>query len=210
MNHWLLVDYGEVISTALPQATIDQLVAHTGLERAELLRRYWAERPSYDLGEPDADYWGRVLHRAPGDIAELAGTLTRIDIHGWTRLNSLTLRALTAHTRRTGARLALLSNAPETLAAAIDRTAWAARHVTHRYYSARLGRAKPDPATFTVVLAALDATPSDVLFIDDRAENTEVAERLGMATITFTSASALDRELRLRTAARREPTARRP
>jgi FMN phosphatase YigB (HAD superfamily) len=38
-----------------------------------------------------------------------------------------------------------------------------------------------------------------VLFIDDRAENTRTARDLGMHTITFTSASDLDRELRLAT-----------
>lgn len=42
-------------------------------------------------------------------------------MQGWLRLNPLTLDVLTAHARRTGARLALLSNAPEPLARAIDR-----------------------------------------------------------------------------------------
>jgi FMN phosphatase YigB (HAD superfamily) len=43
------------------------------------------------------------------------------------------------------------------------------------------------------VLADLGAQPEQVLFIDDRAENTRTARDLGMHTITFTSASALDR-----------------
>jgi hypothetical protein len=38
-----------------------------------------------------------------------------------------------------------------------------------------------------------------VLFIDDRAENTRTARDLRMRTIRFTSASDLDRELRLAT-----------
>lgn len=38
-----------------------------------------------------------------------------------------------------------------------------------------------------------------MLFIDDRAENTRTARDLGMRTIRFTSASDLDRELRLAT-----------
>jgi hypothetical protein len=36
-----------------------------------------------------------------------------------------------------------------------------------------------------------------VLFIDDRADNTLTAAELGMRTITFTTASALERELRV-------------
>lgn len=39
--------------------------------------------------------------------------------------------------------------------------------------------------------------PSEVLLIDDRAENTLTARALGMHATTFASASALDRELRL-------------
>ena len=50
---------------------------------------------------------------------------------------------------------------------------------------------------FELVLSDLGERPDEVLFIDDRAENTRAARDLGMRTITFTSASDLDRELRL-------------
>jgi HAD superfamily hydrolase (TIGR01509 family) len=40
------------------------------------------------------------------------------------------------------------------------------------------------------VLNDLDLQPGEVLFIDDRAENTAAARDLGMRTITFTSALA--------------------
>ena len=50
------------------------------------------------------------------------------------------------------------------------------------------------------MLSDLGGPPEEVLFIDDRAENTRTARDLGMRTITFTSASDLDRELRLATA----------
>jgi putative hydrolase of the HAD superfamily len=100
---------------------------------------------------------------------------------------------------RTGAQLALLSNAPEPLARAIDQHPWS-RHFDHRYYSCRLGAAKPAPQAFQLVISDLGEQPDEMLFIDDRAENTRAARDLGMRTITFTSASDLDRELRLATA----------
>ena len=114
------------------------------------------------------------------------------DLRGWLRLNPLTLRALLRHARRTGAQLALLSNAPEPLASAIDHSGWS-RRFDDRYYSCRLGAAKPDPQAFRLVLSDLGAQPDEVLFIDDRAENTRTARDHGMRTITFASASALDR-----------------
>ena len=93
--------------------------------------------------------------------------LTSIDVHGWLRLNPLTLRTLFGYAQRTGAPLALLSNAPEPLARAIDRSPWS-QHFDHRYYSCRLGAAKPDPRAFQLVLSDLGVPPDEVLFIDDR------------------------------------------
>jgi HAD superfamily hydrolase (TIGR01509 family) len=120
--------------------------------------------------------------------------LTDIDVHGWLRPNPLTLPTLLRWVRRTGIQLALLSDAPEPIAQAIDHSRWS-RHFDHCYYSCRLGAAKPDPRAFQIVLRDLGAKPDEVLFIDDRAENTAAARNLGIRTITFTSASALDREL---------------
>lgn len=194
----LLVDYGEVISTPLPQSTITDLAALADQPADTFLDRYWQHRPGYDLGQPPAEYWSDVLARALHKSPRVVDRLTTIDVHGWLRLNSLTLRTLLAHVRRTGAELALLSNAPEPLAHAIDHCFWS-RHFEHRYYSCRLGAAKPDRRAFQLVLTDLGAQPDEVLFIDDRAENTLTAHDLGMHTTTFTSASALNRELRLTT-----------
>ena len=134
MIDWLLVDYGEVISTRLPDDTVNELAALAGQNPEQFLGRYWQARPDYDLGQPPATYWSHVLRRDPDDLGPVVDQLTRIDVHGWLRVNSLTLRNLLIHTRRTRSRLALLSNAPEPLAAAIERCYWS-RHFTRRFYS---------------------------------------------------------------------------
>ena len=192
MIRCLLVGYGEVISTPLPQNTITDLAALAGQPPATCLGRYWHHRPAYDLGQPATQYWSQVLDRDLNGAPRVVDRLTSIDVHGWLRLNPLTLRTLFACARHTGAQLALLSNAPEPLARAIDHSHWS-RHFDHRYYSCRLGAAKPDPQAFQLVLSDLGVQPDEVLFIDDRAENTRTARDLGMHSITFTSPSALDR-----------------
>lgn len=191
---WLLLDYGETISTAHDDAAMRQLADLTGQEITEFRQRYWALRPDYDLGQPADMYWSRVLRRAPSDVGALVQTLTTIDIDGWLHLNPHTLHTVLTHADRTGARLAVMSNAPEALAEAIDRSVWA-RDFQRLFYSCRLGHLKPNPKAFTVVLDELGADPAEVLFVDDRVENTQAADRLGMATITFTSAKALARAL---------------
>jgi putative hydrolase of the HAD superfamily len=194
MIRHLLVDYGEVISTPLPEETITDLAALASQPRAAFLDRYWRHRPAYDLGQPDTGYWSQVLDRDLGGSPRIVEQLTNIDVYGWLRLNPRTLPTLLGHGRRAGTQLALLSNAPEPLAQGIDVLGWS-QGFGHRYYSCRLGAAKPDPRVFQLVLRDLDVQPGEVLFIDDRAENTRTARELGMRTITFTSAGDLDCEL---------------
>ena len=191
MIRCLLVDYGEVISTPLADSAITALAALAGQPRATFLDRYWHHRPAYDLGQPPAEYWSEVLDRDLSGSPRVVDRLTSIDVDGWLGLNPRTLPTLLRQVRRTGAELALLSNAPEPLARAIDDSGWSGLF-GHRYYSCRLRAAKPDPQAFQLVLSDLGVPPGDVLFIDDRAENTSAARDLGLHAITFTSASALD------------------
>jgi hypothetical protein len=133
----LLVDYGEVISVPLPETTITSLAALADQPRATFLDRYWHHRPAYDLGQPATEYWSKVLDRDLTSEPRVAGHLTSVDVTGWLQLNPVTLHTLLGHARHTGTQLALLSNAPEPLAWAIDRARWS-RHFDHRYYSCRL------------------------------------------------------------------------
>jgi putative hydrolase of the HAD superfamily len=194
MIRHLLVDYGEVISAPLAESAVAELVDTAGQPRAVFLDSYWRHRPAYDLGQPPADYWSQVLGGDLSGSAWVVDRLTSIDVHGWLRLNRGTLPALLGHVRRTRVKMALLSNTPEPLAQGIDVLRWS-QHFHHRYYSCRLGAAKPDPLAFQLVLSDLGVQPDEVLFIDDRAENTRSARDLGMHTITFTSTSALNHEL---------------
>jgi putative hydrolase of the HAD superfamily len=191
---WLLVDYGEVLSRALPDATFTELAAIADLRRDAFRERYWRYRPDYDRGQTPLRYWSAVLGRDLIWQPSLVERLTAVDVNGWTRLNSATLRTTLNTARRTRTRLALLSNAPEPLADAIEHSRWA-RHFEHRFYSCRLGRLKPERGAFTDALRIIGAAPEQVLFIDDRAENTAAAADLGIFTITFTSAGALHHQL---------------
>lgn len=198
MIKWILVDYGEVLSLPMPSDTIDELAVLARQDSGEFVDHYWRPRLDYDLGSAQEHYWAQVLQRDLGGEAALVDQLTTTDVQGWLRLNSPTLQTLLTAAEEGGAQLALLSNAPEPLAAAIDSSAWS-QDFARRFYSCRLHLAKPDPLVFTTVLAQLEADPDDVLFIDDRAENTNAASKLGVRTIKFTSSRSLGREIRFAT-----------
>jgi putative hydrolase of the HAD superfamily len=194
MTRWVLADFGGVISYPLPAKTIGELADLAGQQAAEFLGRYWKFRPAYDLGQSDRAYWSAVLGDERRAEPELVETMVRVDIAGAMTLNPRTLPALIEFGTHPGVRLALLSNAPEPLASAIDESGWSARF-DRRFYSCRLGLAKPDPAVYEAVLDDLGARPQSVLFIDDRAENVLAAAALGLQAVRFTSAEELPGQL---------------
>jgi putative hydrolase of the HAD superfamily len=192
MTRWVLTDYGEVISDPLPAQTVSELADLAGQQAEEFLGRYWKFRPPYDLGQTARAYWSAVLGRAAEP--QLVEAMIRVDVAGAMTLNPRTLPALITFGTRAGVRLALLSNAPEPLATAIDKSEWAPSF-DRRFYSCRLGLAKPDPAVFRAVLDDLGAAPHSVLFIDDRPENVLAAAALGLQAVRFTLAEELAGQL---------------
>ncbi|WP_028046348.1 HAD family phosphatase [Cellulomonas sp. URHE0023] len=61
--------------------------------------------------------------------------------------------------------------------------------------SGSVGLAKPDERIFRMLVDRFDLTPETTLFTDDSPTNIEAAARLGLQTVTFTSAQDLRREL---------------
>lgn len=56
---------------------------------------------------------------------------------------------------------------------------------TREFYSCFVGKAKPDMEFFERILGELAHPPGAMLFLDDRPENVEVAERAGLAAAVF-------------------------
>ena len=194
MTDWIVFDYGGVLS--LPQPDTDQaaLAGLAGLPEAEFATGYWAYRAEYDRGDlSPVEYWSRVAGRSvdAGDAADLDDA----DVRGWTHLNDATFGVVEQLAAR-GQALALLSNTPESVATAMDRSGWA--HLfPQRYYSCRVRMAKPDPEIYKHILAELGAAADEITFIDDRSENIDGAAQLGIRGIRFTDATALSGPLGL-------------
>lgn len=53
--------------------------------------------------------------------------------------------------------------------------------------------AKPDPRIFRLCLGRLGLPAAAALFVDDRADNVEAAARVGLQTLQFDGADALER-----------------
>lgn len=189
MSGWLLLDYGGVLCTPQPEAEREALVRAAGVEPEHFWAAYWRDRGPYDRAELDpAAYWGGVLGRRPEPVH--VAELDRLDVASWSHPQQATVDLVGA----AGTKLALLSNAPATLADAIERMDWM-QVVPRRFYSCRLGLTKPDPRAYAAVLDALGARPGDVTFVDDKPENVEGARESGLHALLFTDAAALASDL---------------
>ena len=60
------------------------------------------------------------------------------------------------------------------------------------FYSCDLGLAKPDPAYFRAILAAIDVPASSVLFIDDNEDNVAGAASVGLRAELFDLSSGVE------------------
>lgn len=193
MAKHLLVDFGEVISTAQPAVAVRGMAALMGMPTGTFAEQYWAHRAAYDLGQPAHEYWGDVVGR-PVRSAELVA-VRNLDLESWTHLNFATINALRSAARN-GCTLTMLSNAPHDLAKAVGRNSVLSEIFSLFLFSAELRLAKPSAEIFEVALALTESTPDETLFIDDRAENVLAAAALGIRTHLFTAAEQLDEALR--------------
>jgi putative hydrolase of the HAD superfamily len=192
---WIVFDYGEVISLR-PPAQAGALLARTaGVTPERFWQVYWQGRPAYDLGATDAaGFWGDVCARLGRTADEkLIDTLVAHDLAAWSHHNPETL-CLLEELAAADTRLALLSNAPAEVARWIDDQPWAALF-RHRFFSTDLRRAKPDPRIFREVCERLGARPGDLVFVDDRQENIDTAQALGIESVLFTDVPRLRSEL---------------
>ena len=94
----------------------------------------------------------------------------------------------------------LATNAPSRLSDDLRRL-----RIQHRFLhvvnSSDVGAAQPDVAFFAAALAVAEASPAEVLFVDDSAENARAAADLGICTHHYTGIEGLRRSLDAQTRA---------
>ncbi len=96
-------------------------------------------------------------------------------------------------------RLILMSDhVRECMEFALSRYKWMYGLFKARYFSYELGKLKGDPGAFEQMLTEQGINADETIFIDDRQDNVKVAMMMGIDSIIFTTARALEQELRER------------
>jgi len=199
----LILDFGEVLVRPQSAESIRVMAHLARLEVEEFRRRYWHHRPGYDTGRLSGTaYWQHVLGvgTVSGDDPEDAAieALKAADCTSWTHYRQ-DMWALAAEFREKHGRTALLSNGVPEVMGRVRAEKALSEYFDAVVVSYEVGCAKPDRRIYQFCLSALGVPAASALFVDDRRENLDAAERLGMQVLHFTGESSVA-ELRSRLA----------
>jgi putative hydrolase of the HAD superfamily len=171
----------------------------TGLEEEPLHREYWAHRHDYDRGTLTGEgFWHKAA--AGGGIVltpEQVSQLLEADTDLWSQINQSMLD-WAQRLQRAGIRTGILSNIGDAMTAGLTKKYDWLNRFHHRTWSYALKLAKPEAAIYQAAAQGLATQPANILFIDDRAENTAAAEAAGMQAIQYIDHATFEREMRER------------
>jgi putative hydrolase of the HAD superfamily len=192
----VLFDYGMVLSGPPDPAAWARMRTITGLGEEPLHREYWAHRHDYDRGTLTGEaYWhkaatGAGITLTPTQVAGLIDADTDL----WSQLN-LPMLEWAQRLQRTSIRTGILSNIGDAMTAGLTRRYDWLNAFDHRTWSYALKLAKPELAIYRAAAEGLQTPPSEILFIDDRADNIEAAHASGMQVIQYTDHATFEREM---------------
>ena len=190
----VVFDYGEVISHSPAPEDTRRLLEVGGIPEsleARFWERYWHHRPALDQGSLlVSDYWRTLSAELGLDwSASQRHALWVADFRGWWSVEPGTLD-LIERLHRGGTRVALLSNAGFDFASGFRHSPMS-EFFEVMYVSAEMDAIKPDPEIYREVAAGLGITLEQMIFVDNKAENTDAAAALGVTVHHFTSVAGL-------------------
>jgi len=193
----VIFDFGYVLSLPPRASDYQNLAALAGIDGKTFEAIYWGQRGDYDRGTIDGPkYWRRVAEVAGVEITPAQiGNLIAADVDIWMRDNPVMMewvRALKNH----GMKIAILSNMPIEISTHMRRFALWFNDFDYVCFSAEVQLAKPEAAIFHACLKVVGSKPEECLFIDDRADNVEAAQALGMRAVRFVSVEELAADVR--------------
>lgn len=195
----VLFDYGMVLTAPPDPVAWARMRTITGLDEERYHEAYWHFRHDYDRAALTAyPYWRAVGERAGIVLSDTqVEELLVADVDVWTVPNQPMID-FAGRLQRAGVRTGILSNIGDAIAHGIvARLAWLSDFY-HCTWSYELHMAKPEPEIFLKTAKALETSPANILFFDDKKENTDAAAALGMQVVQYTGHAAFELEMRSR------------
>ena len=190
----LLWDIGGVLlSNGFDEGSRSSAAARFGFDPVEFERRYHAALGPFERGQMTLDgfldqllfYTDRPFGRAEFKEFLFRCSTSHPDVIEIARAASLP----------PGRRSVAFNNESRELNEYRIRTFGLDRFLSAFFSSCYIGVRKPEPEAYRLVMEVLAASPEEIVFIDDRAENLAPASALGVQTIQYRSPDALRADL---------------
>ena len=190
----VIFDYGGVLARHQSEEDQAKMAEFLGISAERFSDLYWARRIDYDKGLLTAtEYWQDVARETETRITpQIVDELSVLDTESWMQFDDV-MWEWVRQLREAGKRLAILSNMPHELGETLKKEGKRLALFDQVTLSYEIHAVKPDPAIYEHCLRGLGTSPRDSLFFDDRIQNIEGAEALGIRAIQF-----LDRDQVLR------------
>jgi putative hydrolase of the HAD superfamily len=184
----VIFDFGGVICFHPDEPRWRRAAEAAGLPLADFMSAFWSNRIRYDAGlcSPE-EYWQAVAASAGTHFeASRIPKLVRCEIELWNQFDARVL-AWTSQLRAAGIRTAILSNLPRPLGVELRATPGFLEHFDHVTFSYELSVVKPLPEIYLDAIDGLGIDPAQALFLDDRADNVEGAQAVGMPALVYST-----------------------
>lgn len=175
----IVFDLGGVVFMRDPKKCTEDFIRFFSFVRAEQMPWFWNE---YDRGT-------RTLEEVKGDLCEL-NHCDRAKVDEYVQL-AIDKQEVIAPTevlihdlKAAGYRLYVLSNMSKEFIEFLRRVP-VYRYFDGEVVSCEEGVCKPEPEIYRLLLTRYGLNPQETLFIDDRKENVEAAEREGITGFRF-------------------------
>ncbi len=183
-----IFDYGGVLvhhQTAGDQA---KMAAIASVPQEKFTESYWSDRLGYDKGlVTNVEYWNDIAQKCGVTFnAQQIDDLSELDTESWMRFDQ-PMWDWIDELRRVGKRVAMLSNMPRELGEALKSRTDRLRSFDHVTLSYEVRSAKPEAVIYEECMEGIGTAPEQTLFLDDRIENVQGAEMLGIRAMQFTS-----------------------
>jgi putative hydrolase of the HAD superfamily len=184
----VIFDFGGVLCFHPSEDRFKRIADLLGLSVPDLLRLFWANRVEYDAGLVDSRaYWSRIAEAAGKTMDDaLLRTLVQYEVELWNNYDQRIMR-WAAHLRSSGIRTAILSNLPRPLGLALRATPGFLDPFDHVTFSYELKMVKPEAAIYDDAVRGVRVSPSEALFLDDKAENVAGARAAGLQAEVYTT-----------------------
>lgn len=195
VHQWFVFDFGNVLIRLDYERMLGEISAKSVASRAQIVRTFEMMGGVRDLERGAATF--AEFHDLLGETIQYSGTLDELKASWGTVLAGPVEGIEDLLDRvRLQYRVGFLSNTNETHVEQIFRRFGVMFREDDRFvFSHRVGCAKPDPKIFRQMLQQLGALASQIVYVDDLAENVFAALDMGITAYQFTSSLALGKEL---------------